>query len=257
MAGGLRALLAGLAVALGLGAAAAAQAPAQLTVFAAASLKNSLDEVDAAYAKRTGAVVHASYAASSVLSRQIGQGAPADVFISADSDWMDALDKAGGLKPGSRRDLLTNHLALIAPAASTVALKVGPGMPLAKALGEGRLAMAGPDVPAGRYGKAALGALGVWPQVEAKVVYGESVRAALTFVDRGEAPLGVVYDTDAKIDPGVRIVGLFPETSHPPIRYPVALTKTAQPAAEAYVRFLEGPEAAAIFRKYGFASLAR
>ncbi len=261
-ASGFRALLAGLAVALGLGAIqaqaqAGAQAPAQLTVFAAASLKNSLDEVDAAYAKRTGAVIHASYAASSVLSRQISQGAPADVFISADSDWMDALAKSGQLRPGSRRDLLTNHLALIAPASSTVQLKVGPNMPLLKALGEGKLAMAGPDVPAGRYGKAALGALGVWPQVEARAVYGDSVRAALIFVDRGEAPLGIVYDTDAKVDPGVRIVGLFPESSHAPIRYPIALTQGAQPAAEAYARFLEGPEAAAIFRKYGFVSLAR
>jgi molybdate transport system substrate-binding protein len=258
MTGKFKTILASLALAVGLGAAfSAAAAPEQITVFAAASLKNSLDEVDAAYTKRTGAMIHASYAASSVLSRQISQGAPADVFISADSDWMDALAKQDQIKPASRRDLLTNHLALIAGASSDIKLKVGRGMLLAKALGDGKLAMAGADVPAGRYGKQALTALGVWPEVEGKAVYGESVRAALTFVDRGEAPLGIVYDTDAKIDPGVKIVGLFPETSHPPIRYPIALTKAAQAPAEAYVRFLEGPEAAAIFRKYGFVSLAR
>jgi len=258
MSGDLKAILAGLALVFGLGLAVPAlAAPDQITVFAAASLKNSLDEADAAYTKRTGTVIHASYAASSVLSRQISQGAPADVFISADSDWMDALAKQDQIKPASRRDLLTNHLALIAPAASTVKLKIGRGMPLAQALGDGKLAMAGADVPAGRYGKTALTALGVWPQVEAKAVYGESVRAALTFVDRGEAPLGVVYDTDAKIDPGVRIVGLFPEDTHPLIRYPIALTKGANGAADAYVRFLESPEAAAVFHKYGFVSLAK
>jgi molybdate transport system substrate-binding protein len=238
-------------------AAAPAMAAEPLTVFAAASLKNSLDEVDAAYTRATGQPVRASYAASSALSRQISQGAPADVFISADSDWMDALAKQGQIQPATRRDLLTNHLALIAPVSSGVSLRIGPHMPLAKALGEGRLAMAGPDVPAGRYGRQALTALGVWPEVEAKAVYGESVRAALVFVDRGEAPLGIVYDTDAKVDPGVRVVGLFPETSHPPIRYPIALTKAARPQADAYLRYLEGPEAAAIFRKYGFVSLKK
>ena len=242
----------GLLLVLGIGLPAAA---APLTVFAAASLKNSLDEVDAAYTRQSGVQVRASYAASSALSRQIGQGAPADVFVSADSDWMDALAKQDLIQPTTRLDLLTNHLALIAPAGSTVALVVGPNMPLAQALGAGRLAMAGPEVPAGRYGRQALTALGVWPQVQAKAVYGESVRAALVFVDRGEAPLGIVYDTDAKIDTGVRIVGLFPESSHPPIRYPVALTKAAQPEAQAYLRFLEGPQAAAIFRKYGFLPL--
>ena len=242
----------GLLLVLGIGLPAAA---APLTVFAAASLKNSLDEVDAAYTRQSGVQVRASYAASSALSRQIGQGAPADVFVSADSDWMDALARQDLIQPTTRLDLLTNHLALIAPAGSAVALVVGPNMPLAQALGAGRLAMAGPEVPAGRYGKQALTALGVWPQVHARAVYGESVRAALVFVDRGEAPLGIVYDTDAKIDPGVRIVGLFPESSHSPIRYPVALTKAAQPEAQAYLRFLEGPQAAAIFRKYGFLPL--
>ena len=230
-----------------------AAAPKPLTVFAAASLKNSLDAVDAAYMQKTGAVVRASYAGSSVLARQIEQGAPVDVFISADVDWMDYAAQHGLIQAATRRDLLTNHLALIAPAGSPVTLHIAPGFPLAQALGSGRLAMAGPDVPAGRYGRQALTALGVWPQVQAKVVYGDSVRAALAFVSHGEAPLGIVYDTDAKVDPGVRIVDLFPEATHPRILYPVALTRLASgPGAAAYLAFVEGPEAAAIFRRFGF-----
>ena len=232
---------------------AAAQAAQPVTVFAAASLKNGLDAVDALYTQRTGDVVHAAYAASSALARQIEQGAPAEVYISADSDWMDYAAQHLLIQPQTRRDLLTNHLALIAPAASTVRLHIASGFPIAAALGDGRLAMAGPEVPAGRYGKQALTALGVWPQVQAKVVYGESVRAALAFVSHGEAPLGVVYDTDAKIDPGVRIVDLFPESTHPKILYPAALTRNAQgPEAAAYLSFLEGRDAAAIFRRFGF-----
>lgn len=236
---------------------------APVTVFAAASLKNSLDAVDAAYTAHTGAAVRASYAASSALARQIEQGAPADVFISADTDWMDYADKHGLLQTASRRDLLTNHLALIAPQSSTARLAIAPGFPLAAALGPGgRLAMAGGDVPAGRYGRQALTALHVWDAVDTRVVYGDSVRAALAFVSRGEAPFGIVYDTDAKVDPGVRIVDLFPEATHPKILYPVALTRTATPpaaqgAARAYLAFLEGPEAAAIFRRYGFTPLVR
>lgn len=227
--------------------------PPGLTVFAAASLKNSLDEVDAAFTRDTGTPVHASYAASSVLAKQIEQGAPADAFISADADWMDDLAKHDLLKPGTRHDLLTNHLALIAPVSSSVQIPIGPGMALAAALHGGKLAMAGPDVPAGRYGHASLQALGVWPEVQGQIVYGESVRAALAYVSRGEAPLGIVYDTDAKIDPGVKIVGLFPDDSHPRIVYPAALIAASHaPPDDAYLRFVEGPQAAAIFRKYGF-----
>jgi molybdate transport system substrate-binding protein len=245
----------GAATALAFGVAGAAAAQPPLTVFAAASLKNSLDEVDAAYTQATGRPVTASYAASSTLARQIEQGAPADVFVSADSDWMDDAQKHGVIAPGTRTDLLSNHLALIAPTASTVTLRIGPGFPLVQALGGGRLAMAGPDVPAGRYGRQALATLGVWPQVEAKVVYGDSVRAALAFVDRGEAPLGIVYDTDAKIDKGVRIVGLFPDDTHPRIVYPAALTRQAKGPAGDYLRFVESPRAATIFRRYGFTVL--
>ena len=238
-------------------AALSAPQPEPLTVFAAASLKNSLDAVDAAYAAKTGAVVRVSYAASSALARQIEQGAPAAVFISADSDWMDYAAKHDLIRAQTRVDLLTNHLALIAPKTSPAQLRIAPGFALAGALGAGRLAMAGPDVPAGRYGRQALTSLGVWDQVAPKVVYGESVRAALTFVSRGEAPLGIVYDTDAGVDPNVWIVGLFPETTHPKILYPAALTRAGSgPAARAYLAFVEGPQAAAIFRRYGFTPLA-
>jgi molybdate transport system substrate-binding protein len=255
----MRSILAFLALCLVTAGPAAAQAPAaRLTVYAAASLKDALDEVDAAYAKAGGGTVAVSYAASSVLARQIEQGAPAGVFISADSDWMDYLAARKLVAPGSRRDLLGNTLALIAPANSTVSLKIGRGMPLARALGAGRIAMAGPDVPAGRYGEAALKSLGVWDSVRSKVVLGENVRAAMRFVSRGEAPLGVVYDTDAKLDPSVKIVGLFPAGSHPRIVYPAAATRRgAGPAAMAYLKFLTGPQAGAVFRRYGFKTLDR
>ena len=253
-----RLLSIGLAILALAGASAATAAPSPVTVFAAASLKNSLDAVDEAYRQKTGASVRAVYAASSTLARQIEQGAPAEVFISADSDWMDYAAQHGLIQAQSRRDLLTNRLALIAPAGSTVQLRIAPGFPLLQALGQGRLAMAGADVPAGRYGRQALTALGAWTQVNVRVVYGDSVRAALAFVSRGEAPLGVVYDTDAKVNPGVRIVDLFPETTHPKILYPVALTRSARgPVAQSYLTFLEGAEAAAIFRRFGFVPLER
>jgi molybdate transport system substrate-binding protein len=234
--------------------------PAPLTVFAAASLKNALDDVDAAYTGQRHGPVRASYAASSALARQIEQGGPADVFISADADWMDYLAQKGLIAPASRRDVLTNHLALIAPAASTVRLTIKPGFALAAALaaalGDGRLAIAGPDVPAGRYGRAALQALGVWDQVKDHLAPAENVRAALAFVALGETPLGVVYDTDAKTEPKVRIVGLFPDASHPRIVYPAARVAASQAAGAAdYLAFLQGPAASAIFRRYGFTVL--
>jgi molybdate transport system substrate-binding protein len=251
-----RALVLGLAFALA-GAPAFAQ-PAPTTVFAAASLKNALDDVDAAYAAQGQPPVRASYAASSALARQIEQGAPADVFISADSDWMDYLAQRKLVVAVSRQDVLTNHLALIAPAASTVRLTVRKGFPLAKALGEGRLAIAGPEVPAGKYGRAALASLGVLDGVKDRLAPAENVRGALAFVARGEAPLGIVYDTDAKTEPKVKIVGLFPDDSHPRIVYPAALVAAStNPGAPAYLTFLQGPQAAAIFKRYGFAVLPR
>lgn len=235
----------------------AAAQPRPLTVFAAASLKDALDAVHAAYARAGGPPVKASYAASSTLARQIEQGAPADVFVSADGDWMDYVAQRGLVRAGSRTDLLTNRLALIAPARSSTRLTIRRGFRLAEALGPGRLAMAGLDVPAGRYGKAALENLGVWGAVQAKAAYGENVRAALNFVARGEAPLGIVYDTDALVEPKVRIVGLFPANSHPPIVYPAAIVgRSGNPAAQRYLAFLKGPEAGAIFRRFGF-GLAR
>jgi molybdate transport system substrate-binding protein len=235
-----------------------AHAPPPVTVFAAASLKNALDDVIHTYQAATGAEVKVSYAASSAIARQIEAGAPADVFISADADWMDELAKKNLIVAASRRDLLTNHLALIAPADSIVKLPIRTGMPLASALGpDGRLALAGPDVPAGRYGQAALESLGVWPSVKDRLARGENVRATLAFVARGETPLGVVYDTDAKIEPKVRIVGLFPDSSHPRIVYPAALVAGATGRGGAnFLAFATSPKASSIFRRYGFVVLA-
>jgi molybdate transport system substrate-binding protein len=247
-----RALL-GLVLAAGLSFGAQARQPEPLTVFAAASLKNVLDEAGAAFTAAGGPPVRFSYGASSALARQIEQGAPADVYLSADIDWMKFVSDKGLIVPASRRDLLTNRLALIAPANSTVKLTVGRNMPIGRALGGGRLAIAAPDVPAGKYGRAALASLGVWPQVKDRLAPAENVRAALLYVSRGEAPLGVVYDTDARVDPGVRIVGLFPERSHPRIVYPAAiLSRSTNPAAGRFLAFLQSARGKAIFQKYGF-----
>jgi molybdate transport system substrate-binding protein len=222
-------------------------------VFAAASLKNALDNVAADWAKASGDTATISYAASSALAKQIEAGAPADIFISADLDWMDYLEQRRLIKADTRRNLLRNRLVLIAPIDSKVSVNIAPGFPLAKLLGNGRLAMANPDaVPAGKYGKASLEALGVWREVQSKVASAENVRAALVLVARGEAPLGIVYRTDAAADPKVRIVGLFPEDTHPPIIYPVAVTVGAKPAATAFLTWLNRPEARAIFQKHGF-----
>lgn len=230
---------------------------APVTVFAAASLKNALDEVGAQYAK-AGGDARFSYAASSAIARQIEQGAPADIYVSADSDWMNYLADRKLIVASSRKDLLTNNLALIAPADSKVALKIGKGMPLAKALGDGRLAVAGPDVPAGKYAKASLSALGVWDSVSGNLAQAENVRMALQYVARGESPLGIVYDTDAKVEPKVRIVGLFPAGTHPKIVYPVAVVAASKnPDAAKFMAYLSGPQAGAIFRKYGFTVLPR
>lgn len=223
-----------------------------ITVFAAASLTDSLKQVADAYKARTGAMVTLSFNASSALARQIEQGAPADIFFSADTDWMDYLEKAGDIAPGTRKDLLGNRLVLVAASDAKPAPRIAPGFDLAGALGNGKLAMADPaSVPAGKYGKAALTALGVWDKVAAKAVQAENVRVALEYVVRGEAPFGIVYASDAKIA-AVKVVGTFPENSHQPIIYPVALTKSASPAARGFLTFLEGSEARAIFEKAGF-----
>jgi molybdate transport system substrate-binding protein len=246
-------LVLALLLAFGLGLPAAAQG--QVTIFAAASLRNALDQAAADYAKETKTPApQISYDSSSTLARQIEQGAPADLFISADTDWMDYLAKKGLIRANTRVDLFTNRLALIAPKDSTVKLDIKPGLPLASALGAGRLAMAGSAVPAGRYGEAALKSLGVWDQVKDRTVRGENVRSALQFVARGEAPLGIVYDTDALTETGVRIVGLFPDSSHPRIVYPGAAI-TANPQAAAFLAWLHGPKGAAAFKPFGFTAL--
>jgi molybdate transport system substrate-binding protein len=195
-----------------------------------------------------------SFAASSALARQIDAGAPADMFVAADTEWMDFLGGKELLRAGTRTDLLTNTLVLIAPAKAPLRLKIAPGMPLAAALGAERLAMADPDsVPAGKYGKAALTALGVWPSVEPKVVRAENVRAALQLVSSGNAAAGIVYATDARTDPSVTVIGTFPADSHPPIVYPMAvLARSTNPDAAAFSAYLRSDAGRAIFRRYGF-----
>jgi molybdate transport system substrate-binding protein len=194
------------------------------------------------------------YAASSALARQIEQGAPADVFISADREWMDYLEHKKLVAGATRFDLLRNRLALIAPASSAAALRIAPGFGLAAALGKDRLAMADPlSVPAGKYGKAALEALGVWKAVEGKVASAGDVRGALLLVARGEAPYGIVYSTDAAVESKVRVIDLFPEGTHPPIVYPAALTaESRNAAAQPFLRALREPAARAVFERYGF-----
>jgi len=227
-----------------------------LVVFAAASLGDALAQVDAAFTSRARIRVEASFAASSVLARQIEAGAPAEVFFSADPEWMDYLAQRALLQPGSRHDLLGNALVLIAPGDSPVRLHIAPGFNLAGALGGGRLATGDPDsVPAGRYARAALTKLGVWPQLSGRLVAAENVRAALEYVARGEAPLGIVYRTDAQAEKRVRVVDVFPSDSHPPITYPVALTSGASPAAARYAAFLSSDEAREIFARAGFVIL--
>ncbi len=229
-----------------------------LTVFAAASLRNALDEVDAAFSKASGVKVTASYAASSALAKQIAQGAPADVFLSANIKWMDYLDQQKLIKAGSRVNLLGNALVLIAPQNSKLSqVTIGKGFDIAKLAGDGRIAVADTKaVPAGLYAKAALTSLGAWAAAEPKLAQAENVRATLAYVARGETPLGIVYSTDAKIEPKVKIVGVFPAGSHPAITYPVGVTKDAKgDAAMRYIAFLRTLQAKAIFEKYGFSFL--
>lgn len=232
-----------------------AQAAGAVTVFAAASLKNALDEVAKGWEAQTpGRKVLLSYAASSALARQIEAGAPADLFISADLDWMEYLKKRDLINPGTRQNLLRNRLVLIAPAGSRVTLKIGPRFPLAGTLGKERLAMGDPaSVPAGRYGKAALEFLGVWSEVQARVAPAADVRAALLLVARGEAPLGIVYGTDAAAGKAVRVVDEFPANSHPPIVYSAAMTRSGRGAgAGVLLKYLGEAEARAVFAKHGF-----
>jgi molybdate transport system substrate-binding protein len=225
-----------------------------LVVFAAASLTDSLQKVTDAYTRSTGIEVKLSFASSSALAKQIENGAPADVFIAADQEWMDYVADKELIRKDSRSDLLGNRLVLIAPADSTVALKLATGAPILTALGsQGRLAAGEPtSVPAGKYAKAALTSLGIWGDLEKRLAPAENVRVALSYVARGEAPLGIVYATDAAAEPKVRVVAVFAESTHPPITYPAALTKTARAGARAYREFLQSAAATAIFTQAGF-----
>jgi molybdate transport system substrate-binding protein len=229
-----------------------------LLVFAAASLTNVLGELAPAWEKSVGVPVKLSFAASSVLARQIEAGGNADVFVSADQEWMDYLQARNLISQPSRVNLVGNRLVLIAPADSRVELEIKRGFDLAGALAGGRLATGDPDtVPVGRYARSALTSLGVWDQVADRLVRADNVRSAMTFVARGEVPLGIVYATDAQIDQKVRVVATFPDNSHAPITYPAAATITAGPGAAAFLAFLRSSEAAPLWKKYGFLELAK
>ncbi len=228
-----------------------------IVIFAASSLTDVIGEIDTAFTAKTGIEVKPSFAASSALAKQIENGAPAEVFFSADEDWMDYLSERNLLKATTRHDVVGNRLVLVAPADSKVAVKIKPGFSLDAALGEGgRLATGDPDsVPVGKYAQAALTKLGAWDAVSKSLVRAENVRSALSYVARGEAKLGIVYQTDALAEKKVRVVDVFPEDSHPPIRYPIAATVTATPAGEQYVAFVRSAASAKLFEKYGFKPL--
>ncbi|HEX4333479.1 MAG TPA: molybdate ABC transporter substrate-binding protein [Usitatibacter sp.] len=224
-----------------------------ITVFAAASLKESLDAAAKPFEAATGNKVVVSYAGSNALARQIEAGAPATLFISADLAWVDYVEKRGLTIAGTRVNLLGNDLVLIAPTASTASVKIAPGFELAKALGDGRLALANPDaVPAGKYAKAALTSLGAWAGVENHVAPAENVRAALALVSRNEAPFGIVYRTDAMADHGVRIVDTFPQGGFPAIVYPMVELKGSAPGTHALARYLASPATREVWEHYGF-----
>ena len=225
-----------------------------LTVFGAASLTNVLEEVGKAYTAKSGVPVRFSFAASSALAKQVESGAPADVFMSADQEWMDYLAARKLIDPATRRDIVGNSLVLVAPADSPIALKVAPGFALAAALGErGRIATGDPaSVPVGRYARAALMQLKVWNSVANRIIAADNVRTALNFVARGEAPLGIVYATDARAESRVRVIDSFPAGSHDPITYPAAATATGGEQGAAFVAFLATEPARAIFDRAGF-----
>ena len=229
-----------------------------LTVFATSSTTTAMAEIEAGFESATGHDLIVSLAGSSALARQIQLGAPADIFISANPDWMNVLDEGGLLAPGTRFDLLGNALVLIAAGRDAAPVQVGPDMDLAGLLGDGRLAMAMVDsVPGGMYGKAALSSLGQWDKVAPQVAQADNVRAAMAFVATGEAPFGIVFATDAAASDSVTVVGSFPAETHPPIVYPVAvLANRDTPTATAFMDYLRSPEARAVFARQGFTVLA-
>lgn len=238
----------------------AAHAAETVTVFAAASLKNAIDNAGKAFTARTGAEIKASYAASSALARQIESGAPADLFASADLEWMDYLARKNLIKAGSRVNLLNNRLVVVAPKESATAEVAFTAEGFAKALGpDGRLATGGVNsVPVGKYAKAGFEKLGLWGTIQPRLAQADNVRAALALVSRGEAPLGVVYESDARSDPGVKVVGVFPEGSHPPVVYPFALTLEAKGEAGAqFLDFLKSAAGRPFFEAQGFTVIAK
>ncbi|MBX5461690.1 MAG: molybdate ABC transporter substrate-binding protein [Steroidobacteraceae bacterium] len=235
----------------------AADEKSPVVVFAAASLTDAVTEIATAFTKETGIRVQTSFAASSTLARQIEAGGPAEVFFPADQDWMDYLEKRGLLAPGSRRDVVGNKLVLIAPADSTANVRITTGPAFLAAIRDSRIATGDPDsVPVGKYAKTALTTLGVWDAVQPRIVRAENVRSALAFVSRGEAPFGIVYLTDARIDKNVKVLDAFPDNTHAPILYPIALTTKADADAQRFVNYVSGKSAAATFEKFGF-SLAQ
>jgi molybdate transport system substrate-binding protein len=236
----------------------AAQAEARdaITVLAAASLTNVMQQIGMNYQAATGKRVVFSFAASMILAKQIEASAGADMFISADGESMGYLDQKNLIARGTRTNLLGNSLVLVAPVDSKIGLRITPGFRLAEALRGGRLALANTQsVPAGRYGKAALTALGVWDSVKDRLAEGEDVRASLAYVARGESPLGIVYATDARVEPKVRVVGTFPQSTHEPIVYPAALTKDAKPDAAAFLAYLRAPASRTVLERAGFTVL--
>ncbi|MDH6266550.1 molybdate transport system substrate-binding protein [Rhizobium sp. SG_E_25_P2] len=245
-------------VAMAGGGAALAEQAKSLTVFAAASLKGSLDKAAQLYQSKTGVKVAISFAASSALAKQIEAGAPADLFLSADLKWMTYLVDKGAVNKEQVVKLLGNRLVLVGAPDFSKPLTIGQNFPLAEALGDGRIAMGEPkSVPAGKYGREALDYYGVWKAIEPKVAAADNVRAALQLVARGEAPLGIVYETDAKAEAGVKVVGVFPEESHAPIIYPIApIAHATNPSTQDFLSFLTGAEAQAIFKQAGFTVLA-
>jgi molybdate transport system substrate-binding protein len=231
---------------------------ADVTVFAAASLQNALDEGKAVYEASHGDKIVISYAASSALAKQIESGAPADIFISADLQWMDYVAKRKLIQADTRRNLLSNRLIMIAPSSSTASVTLRPDTDLAGLLKDQYLAVGDPDhVPAGKYAKAALEWMGVWDSVVTRLARADNVRSALAFVALRECPLGIVYESDAKAEPKVRVVGVFPEEAHPPIVYPIVMTKVAQEASRGFYDFLVSPAARDIFVKHGFIAQAQ
>jgi molybdate transport system substrate-binding protein len=241
---------------IGTQACAAGEDKPSITVFAAASLTNVLQELGDTFTKDSSTPVRFSFAASSALARQIENGSRADLFFSADLEWMDYLQSRKLIQPATRHDVLGNQLVLIAPADSKIVLKIEPHFALAATLGKGRLATGDPDsVPVGRYAHEALANLGVWDEVSARLVRADSVRSALAFVDRGEAALGIVYATDALIDKHVRVVDAFPAATHMPIIYPAALTVGAKPDAAKFLAYIRGPAGNVAFQRYGFTPL--